>query len=68
MGSGSADSPAILHIAYYQELRRVIEASQPGERVALVNLQLMRLDEPVILRCGSSRDAGSEAGARDAPN
>lgn len=36
-----------LHIAYYQELRRIINASQPAERVALVNLQLMRLDEPV---------------------
>ncbi len=36
-----------LHIAYYQELRRVIEASKPAERVALVNLQLMRLDESV---------------------
>lgn len=36
-----------LHIAYYQELRRVIEASEPAERVALVNLQLMRLDEPL---------------------
>jgi transcriptional regulator with XRE-family HTH domain len=36
-----------LHIAYYQELRRLIEASEPAERVALVNLQLMRLDEPV---------------------
>jgi len=36
-----------LHIAYYQELRRVIEASKPAERVALVNLQLMRLDEPL---------------------
>ena len=36
-----------LHIAYYQELRRIIEASQPAERVALVNLQLMRLDEPI---------------------
>ncbi|MDH5671236.1 MAG: DUF4423 domain-containing protein [Myxococcales bacterium] len=34
-----------LHIAYYQELRRVIAESRPAERVALVNLQLMRLDE-----------------------
>jgi hypothetical protein len=32
---------------YYLELRRIIEASEPAERVALVNLQLMRLDEPV---------------------
>jgi transcriptional regulator with XRE-family HTH domain len=36
-----------LHIAYYQELRRVIESSEPAERVALVNVQLMRLDEPL---------------------
>jgi len=36
-----------LHIAYYQELRRIINASEPAERVALVNLQLMRLDEPL---------------------
>ncbi|HEY3237346.1 MAG TPA: DUF4423 domain-containing protein [Polyangiaceae bacterium] len=34
-----------LHIAYYQELRRIIEASEPAERLALVNLQLLRLDE-----------------------
>jgi transcriptional regulator with XRE-family HTH domain len=34
-----------LHIAYYQELRRVIEQSSPAERVAVVNLQLFRLDE-----------------------
>ena len=33
-----------LHIAYYQELRRIVGSSQPAERVALVNLQLMRLD------------------------
>jgi len=32
-----------LHIAYFQELRRVIEGSQPGERVGLANLQLFRL-------------------------
>lgn len=38
-----------LHIAYYQELRRIINASEPAERVALVNVQLMRLDEPVVL-------------------
>ena len=36
-----------LHIAYYQELRRIIEQSTPGERVALVNVQLLRLDEAV---------------------
>jgi transcriptional regulator with XRE-family HTH domain len=35
-----------LHIGYYLELRRIIEASEPAERVALVNLQLLRLDEP----------------------
>ena len=35
-----------LHVAYYQELRRVIEQSSPAERVAVVNLQLFRLDEP----------------------
>jgi transcriptional regulator with XRE-family HTH domain len=34
-----------MHIAYFQELRRVIGASEPAERVALVNLQLLRLDE-----------------------
>lgn len=34
-----------LHIAYYQELRRVIERSSPAERVAVVNLQLFRLDD-----------------------
>jgi hypothetical protein len=33
-----------LHIAYFQELRRIVSGSQPAERVALVNLQLMRLD------------------------
>jgi len=33
-----------LHIAYFQELRRIVGGSQPAERVALVNLQLMRLD------------------------
>jgi hypothetical protein len=33
-----------LHIAYYQELRRLVEASNPAERVVLVNLQLLRLD------------------------
>ncbi|MGD8860548.1 MAG: DUF4423 domain-containing protein [Myxococcales bacterium] len=34
-----------LHIAYFHELRRIIERSEPAERVALVNIQLMRLDE-----------------------
>ena len=46
-----------LHIAYYQELRRLIEASEPAERVALVNLQLMRLDEPVQPTRASSAGA-----------
>jgi transcriptional regulator with XRE-family HTH domain len=36
-----------LHIAYYQELRRLVEASKHAERVVLVNLQLLRLDEPL---------------------
>jgi hypothetical protein len=34
-----------MHIAYFQEIRRVIGASEVAERVALVNLQLLRLDE-----------------------
>jgi transcriptional regulator with XRE-family HTH domain len=34
-----------MHIAYFRELRRVIESSQPAERVGLLNLQLLRLDE-----------------------
>ncbi len=34
-----------LHIAYYQELRRLVEGSKCAERVVLVNLQLLRLDE-----------------------
>jgi len=33
-----------LHIAYYQELRRLVDASKRAERVVLVNLQLLRLD------------------------
>ncbi len=37
-----------LHIAYYHELRRIIEGSAPAQRVALVNLQLLRLDEPSL--------------------
>jgi len=36
-----------LHIAYYQELRRLVEGSNPSERVVLVNLQLLRLDREV---------------------
>lgn len=53
-----------LHIAYYQELRRVIESSKPAERVALVNLQLMRLDEPVHLNRVSSRGAAPGVDAK----
>lgn len=34
-----------LHMGYHQELRRVITESQPAERVVLINLQLLRLDE-----------------------
>ncbi len=34
-----------LHIAYFHELRRIVESSEPPERVALVNIQLTRLDE-----------------------
>ena len=34
-----------MHIAYFQEIRRVIGDSSPAERVALANLQLFRLDE-----------------------
>lgn len=35
------------HIAYFHELRAIVAQSQPAERVVLVNLQLLRLDEPV---------------------
>jgi transcriptional regulator with XRE-family HTH domain len=35
------------HIAYFQELRAIVAQSTPAERVVLVNLQLLRLDEPV---------------------
>lgn len=35
-----------LHIGYFQELRRLVGASQRAERVVLVNLQLLRLDAP----------------------
>jgi DNA-binding transcriptional regulator YiaG len=34
------------HIAYFQELRAIVAQSMPAERVVLVNLQLLRLDEP----------------------
>jgi transcriptional regulator with XRE-family HTH domain len=33
------------HIAYFQELRAIVAQSSPAERVVLVNLQLLRLDE-----------------------
>lgn len=40
-----------LHMGYHQELRRVITDSEPAERVVLINLQLLRLDEiPEALR------------------
>lgn len=35
------------HIAYFHELRAIVAQSQPAQRVVLVNLQLLRLDEPV---------------------
>lgn len=35
------------HIAYFQELRAIVAQSTPAERVVLVNLQLLRLDEPL---------------------
>lgn len=38
------------HIAYFQELRAIVAESQPAERVVLVNLQLLRLDEPVSVK------------------
>ena len=41
-----------LHIAYFQELRRIVSGSQPAERVALVNLQLMRLDARAVSAAG----------------
>jgi transcriptional regulator with XRE-family HTH domain len=37
-----------LHIAYYQELRAIVAGSQPAQRVVLVNVQMMRLDEPLL--------------------
>jgi transcriptional regulator with XRE-family HTH domain len=55
-----------LHIAYYQELRRLVEASTPSERVVLVNLQLLRLDEPLGARAasgGTAQARGREPGA-----
>lgn len=36
------------HIAYFHELRAIVAQSQPAQRVVLVNLQLLRLDEPVL--------------------
>jgi DNA-binding phage protein len=35
-----------LHRAYFQELRAIVAASQPVERVALANFQLIGLDAP----------------------
>ncbi len=35
-----------LQKAYYQEIRTIVAASQPVERVALLNLQLLPLSEP----------------------
>lgn len=43
-----------LHIAYYHELRRVVEQSTPAERVVLANLQLLRLDEHPEAQRGAS--------------
>ncbi len=37
-----------LHMGYHQELVRVITESSPAERVVLINLQLLRLDEPSV--------------------
>lgn len=33
-----------LHLAYYHELRAIVAASEPGERVAVANIQLFALD------------------------
>jgi hypothetical protein len=35
-----------LHRAYFQELRAIVAASQPVERVVLANVQLIGLDQP----------------------
>lgn len=35
------------HVAYFHELRAIVAESAPAERVVLVNLQLLRLDEPI---------------------
>lgn len=34
-----------LHLAYFRSLRAIVAASEPGERVAVVNVQLFALDE-----------------------
>lgn len=47
-----------LHVAYYQELRRLVESSNPTERVVLVNLQLLRLDR------GGAPHSGAASGSR----
>lgn len=35
-----------LHLAYFHELRAIVAASEPGERVAVANVQLFALDAP----------------------
>ncbi len=35
-----------LHLRYFHELRAIVAASQPGERVAVANVQLFALDDP----------------------
>src|SRR5690606_37575494 len=42
------------HIAYFHELRAIVAQSQPAERVVLVNLQLLQLDEPVNADLGDT--------------
>jgi DNA-binding transcriptional regulator YiaG len=46
------------HIAYFQELRAIVAESTPAERVVLVNLQLLRLDEPLAARDTSEAEPG----------
>lgn len=35
-----------LHLRYFHELRAIVAASQPGERVVVANVQLFALDDP----------------------
>lgn len=35
-----------LHLRYFHELRALLAESEPGERVAVANVQLFALDEP----------------------